>query len=430
VVTPQRARARWMALAFLAGLLVGAPAPGAGVPPPCAAEASFEVDRATVGQQVVYRVLILSREDATAVDWIEPPRFPGFRAEWLPGRPSPEPVLRDGVRYRAREERRALFPERPGELRAKPAGLRCRVATDAGERGFLSPVPAVALRAVAPPEEGRPAGFAGLIGPIALQTIVTPRQVNLGKSVRAAVMLRGNGNLWDATDPLAGVDDAEIFRRRPELTLETGARLAIKRHFAYDIVPLREGVLEIPAIRVAYFDPATGQFAVVSTEAVHVAVAPRESAAARGEEGPRRFGGVPDTPPTQYAPSTAATNGARALRRWWPAAAVLVAGAAGLLALRRRSRASRARAEFDAALAAARDGDGEAAALARALRAAITRRVSAAPSLTAEELAALPALPTPVAEATRLLAEVERARFDPSAPLPSRDAVWGAVAML
>ena len=78
---------------------------------------------------------------------------------------------------------------------------------------------------------------------------------------------------------------------------------------------------------------------------------------------------------------------------------------------------------------AAAEGD-EAAALARALRGALARRLPDAPSLTAEEIAALPALPARAEEAARLLAEAERARFDPTASAPSREAVARAMAKL
>ena len=90
-MTPVHGPSRW---SILAGLLVGALASAAraGDPPPCAVTASFDAERATVGQQVLYRVRILSRPDVIAVDWAEPPSFPGFRAEWLPGRPSPSPI--------------------------------------------------------------------------------------------------------------------------------------------------------------------------------------------------------------------------------------------------------------------------------------------------------------------------------------------------
>jgi hypothetical protein len=416
----------------IAALLVGAlgPAARADDPPPCAATASFDTDRATVGQQVLYLVRILFREDVIAVDWAEPPSFPGFRAEWLPGSPSPEPILRDGVRYRAREERRALFPERPGELRVKPAGLRCRIATDEGERIFAAPVPAAALRAVAPPAKTRPPDFAGLIGPIAVQTIVTPRELLLGESVRVAVMLRGSGNLWDAPDPLAGIEDAEVFPRRPEISLESGATLSIKRHFSYDVVPLREGALVIPAVRVSYFEPQAGHFATAATEAVSVAVGPRASAAG-GETAkakPSPGAAAEGAPPARSPPADAAEDGVRRKRWSWAIGVAALAAAGGLLAARRRTRARRARAALDRALAAAEDG--ETAALARALRSALARSVPGASSLTAEEITALSALPATVAEAARLLAEVERARFDPTASAPSREAIARAIAKL
>jgi hypothetical protein len=429
VVNPVHGPSRWSVLAYL---LVGALAPAAraGDPPPCAATASFDTDRATVGQQVLYRVRILSREDVIAVDWAEPPGFPDFRAEWLPGRPSPEPTLQGGVRYRAREERRALFAERPGELLVKPAGLRCRIATDAGERIFAAPVPAAALRAVAPPAKTRPPDFAGLIGPIAVQAIVTPRELLLGESVRVAVMLRGSGNLWDAPDPLAGIEGAEVFPRRPELSLETGATLSIKRHFSYDVVPLREGALVIPAVRVSYFDPKAGRFATAATEAVRVAVGPRARAAG-GETAEARSSpaaAAEGAPPSGSPPADTAADGARRKRWSWTIAVTALAAAGGLLAARRRSRAQRARAELAQALAAA-EGD-EGAASARALRIALARRLPGASSLTAEEITALSSLPAAVAEAARLLAEVERARFDPTASAPSRESVARAIAKL
>jgi hypothetical protein len=429
VVTPVQAPSRRSVLVPIAGLLVGAfaPAARAGDPPPCAATASFEADRATVGQQVLYRVRVLSREDVTAVDWIEPPSFSGFRAEWLPGRPSLEPALQGGLRYRAREERRALFPERPGELRVEHAGLRCRVATDAGERTFTASVPAAALRAIAPPEEERPPDFAGLIGPIALQMIVTPQEVSLGKSVRVAIMLRGNGNLWDAPDPLATIDGAEVFPRRPGLTLETGTRLSVKRHFSYDVVPLRVGTLVIPAVRVVYFDPGARRFATAVTDTVRVAVEPRAAGGETAAEEPDRGRAAPGAQPLRPLP--AAADAARGKWWWWPiGVALLAAGAGASMAVRRRSRARRARAALDGVLAAA-EGD-EAMALARALRGALARRLPDASSLTAEEIAALPALGEAVDEAARLLAEAERARFDPTASAPSREAVARAIAKL
>ena len=46
-------------------------------PVPCMASIVVEPDRAVPGQQIQYRVRILSREDVLSVEWIEPPSFPG-----------------------------------------------------------------------------------------------------------------------------------------------------------------------------------------------------------------------------------------------------------------------------------------------------------------------------------------------------------------
>jgi hypothetical protein len=369
----------------------------------------------------VYRVRILSRAEVTQVDWSEPPSFPGFRVEWLPGRPAREAFVRDGAQYSARVEARALFPERPGELRVAPASLRCRFATDSGERSFLAPVPELTLHALEPPADGRPEDFADLIGPIALQTIVTPRELRLGETLRVAVMLRGPGNLWRAPEPLGDVAGAEVFRRRPELTFETGPHLALKRHFVYDVVPLQVGELAIPALRVAYFDPANGRYAVAASEPVRVTVGARAP-----QGGPAEQPAQSDAGSTE--PPADVTDVADSPRRWWPAAVALLGAAAGLLARYLSSRAIRATAGLDGALAG--EAEDEAAALARTLRNALARWLPNGSALTAEEIAALDSLPPAAAEAARLLVAAERARFDPAASAPSREAVARAVARL
>jgi len=423
VVTPRRVAAKRWARVTLCGVIGLAAPAGGSESPPCLAEAAFERERATVGQQIRYQLLILSRADVTQVAWSEPPSFPGFRAEWLPGRPAAEAVVRDGVRYSARSESRALFPEHAGELRAAPPDLRCRLSSDAGERTFLAPVPALTLRAVAPPADGRPNDFSGLIGPITLQTIVTPRELSLGDTVRVAVMLRGPGNLWEAPEPLGAVADAEIFRRRPELTLETGPQLVLKRHFAYDVVPLRVGVLAIPGARVAYFDPATGSYAVAASEPVEVAVGARVETDPASEPATVERGDIGE-PDSDLVDDTGRTW------PWWPTVAVLLVAAVAVLTLRWRLRAIRAAAEFESGLAPVGAGEDEAAALARALRNALARHLPNTPALTAEEIAARDELPPAVAEAARLLAAAERARFDPTASAPSREAVARAIARL
>ncbi len=259
----------------LVGLALGlglAAAAGAADPEPCRATALLEPAEAFVGEQVLYRLTILTRDDVAELDWLEPPSFPGFRAERLPGSPQPARAGSD-PRYRVREEHRALFAERPGEHALQVAGLRCRLRD--GSQA-VARVPDVRLRVRDLPLAGRPDGFAGLVGPLALQVEAAPRELSLGGSVRVEILLQGHGNLWDAPEPLVEVavpGGAELFRERPQLTLEKGPRLLVRRRFAYDLVPRAPGLLTLPPVRIDYFDPETGGYAQASAPGIELRVA-------------------------------------------------------------------------------------------------------------------------------------------------------------
>ncbi|MGH0032750.1 MAG: hypothetical protein ACQGVC_23400 [Myxococcota bacterium] len=389
------------ALLAAAALLAGADAASA-ASAPCRAEVRLEPPRAVVGQQVLYRVRIFSRDDVESVEWSHPPAFPSLRTETLPGDPQPRlPAPAPGGRVR--DERRALFAERPGEHRLVAPELRCRLR---GGETVTTPVPEARLPVTpASPE---------LVGPLTLHVTVTPERVELGGSVRVAVLVRGAGNLW-AMDPPLSADafpGSELFARRPRLVLERGSALVVRRHFAWDVVPRSEGPLRVPPLTVPYLDPASGRVASARSEARFVAVV---AGAAPAEPRARSAGGAAsDAPPSGRGGAS-------------PAIGVLVlvlAGVTGLLVWRLRGSGARR------PPAPSRDADEPTAALAAELRAALARHVDDAASVTPEELVARRPKDPAVAAAAHLLASVERARFDPEAPPPDAEAVRRAIAEL
>jgi hypothetical protein len=131
---------------------------------------------------------------------------------------------------------------------------------------------------------------------------------------------------------------------------------------------------------------------------------------------------APAEPAAPAAPEPA-QDGAGEWRWPWVAALAVALGAAA--AVRTRRRAAPGSEAVWAALAEARQAalegrtDAESRALARALRAALAPHVSGADPLAAEQLAGRPLAP-PLDAAVRMLAAVERARFDPEAPPPDR----------
>lgn len=385
-------------------LLVGGPAGAAAEPPLCRAEVVLEPARAFVGQPVLHRVRIVQRHEVVDMRWETSLSFPAFRAERILGGGGPP---ERSATTETTEERRVLFPARAGRL-ALPAA---RIACESTSRVETAEVPAAELIAEDPPVEGRPAGWAGLIGPVEVSVYATPDRVALGDSISLGVTVQGETNVWAAPVAFAFPPDvAELFERPTELGRDMGRSLRLRGYRSFDLVPRRAGVLEIPELRVAWFDPGTHRYAETRAPAIRVEVSER-SLAAPAEA-------APDAPTPAARP---AGPGRLA------AAALALGGALGLGAgvwLGRRRRTQRSGAAFADELRHARgalasalalgDADAAARAAARALRLGLERALPGARSLDVEELAA--AAPGGLAGAVALLARLERARFGAAAP--------------
>ena len=408
-----RARAGACLLAACAAALVAGRAPGeAG--PPCVAEARLSASAAVVGQQLVYSVRVLRRPDVSSADWIVPPAFPSFRAEWLPGRPGDTRVWQNGTPYLVYEERHALFPVRSGRLAIPGARLLCELHAFPGEerRGAPAELAGAAVEVSEPPEAGRPPGFAGLVGRLRVRRELEPASARLGEALRLSVVLEGPANLWDAPEPsLDGLEQADVFAHPPALSFDAAEELRVRRTFVWDVVPRRSGRLELPAYEVTSFDPIQGRYesVVAPPLAVEVGAPPEPVSPAAAPAGP---------------PVHAAATGSRGALRHG-AVALLLAAAVGaawlaLAARRRRSPASRAvERALDEAAAARASGarDAEAAALARALRSALALHLPETRARTPEELSA-EAPSGEARSALSLLAELETARFAPGGAAP------------
>ncbi len=396
-------------LVALAALVAAAGAAGAEAPL-CRAQVVLASPRAFVGQPVLHRVRIEQRREVIDMRWETSLSFPAFRVEQIlgPGGPGEHTETTETI-----EERRVLFPARAGRL-ALPAA---RVACESATRLETAEVPASELVAEEPPSEGRPPGWAGLIGPVEITAYATPDRVTLGESVSVAVTVTGATNVWAAPIALAGAfppEVAEVFERPAELARDMGRTLGLRSYRAFDVVPRRAGVLELPELRVAYFDPATRRYAEARAPAIRIEVSDRSGGGVTPAEGePAEAERAPSAGPGVLAAAGLALGLGLGAGFW----------------LGRRGRPRRrgaapaaaevwsARASLDSALARG-DAAAAAAAATRALRLGLERSLPGARSLAVEELAARAsreAQPT-----VALLARLEQARFtgaDPAALL-------------
>jgi hypothetical protein len=384
--------------------------------PPCRASVSLEPERAVVGQQVIYRLQILRRENVSRVDWIEALSFPSFRAEWLPGR-APDPGISDvGSHYLVFEERRALFPARAGELAIPGARLACALGEGPAREDFEVAVPGARLHVDALPSQGRPAGFNGVVGRVEVASSLLPERVALGGSVAFHVTVSGAANVWASAPPLdaAGVSGADVHARPPALSLDPGPALVARRSFAYQLVPRRSGRLAVPGVRVAWFDPERGGYQVAEAPALEVAVDEASPAATEPRLAP---------PPRRAEPAPPGASW-----RWALGGALgLVAASGGFVAARlalwrlgpRRAAAGSLARAREALVRA--DTQEASRALATALRSALEARLPGARALSPEEIRARGGDDAGIRAAADALAELDRARFARSAPAASPD---------
>lgn len=234
--------------------------------PLCRVEPSVEPADAIVGEQIAYSLKVLAQAEVE-LEWIEPLLFPEFRADWLPPRPHSKGDVR--------EERRALFPLLAGTLEIPSALMLCRSAD--GARAEPVRVPPLRVRAREAPALGEPEDYSGLVGPAVVRVRVDRRQIALGESITASVLLSGAGNLWDAAEPWpeAALPGVDVFRKPIELRVDPGARLAVRVAHRLELVPRAAGRLVLPAVRVPYFDARSARYAVAQSEAIEIEVAPR-----------------------------------------------------------------------------------------------------------------------------------------------------------
>lgn len=431
-----------------------APRAGHAMPGGCRIRAEITPEEAFVGQQLLYRISIERSPDFARTEWLRSPGFPDFRSEWLPGRPEREVISEDGSIWLVQEMRRSLFPSRPGELEISGGTIVCRRERPAVDEADASTpdgtataasntagrpagpdlqIELAALRvAVArPPSEGRPQHFAGLVGPVRLQLSVFSARVRLGEAIRASVVIRGAGNLWDQPNPfdpsVLGPPSlaADVFEGETKLDLQRGDRLQARAFHRFELVPREPGLLRIPPVRVSYFDPDSSQYRDVTTSPAEVWVLAETSPDNAGDEPKASGGKSTDSGDGDPAKSGAGLRGMPPLLPGLLFVLLLAAGIGIPLYTKRRERGRAVRhALRQAEAAAARDDPrAEAAALERALRAALRTRAPELAMLSTAELEQRTAQSDFARKVASALAALERTRFDASVRSPDHEAV-------
>lgn len=246
--------------------------------PPCRVSSSAPA-RAFVGEQIVLEIRVLRRPDVSSATWIDGSRFPGFRSDPLPGLAGETRVREDGAAYLVFAERHALFAVRAGRQELPAARLQCVIHSLPGAppRAYVAALAPRSIDVVDVPAADRPPGYTGLVGRVELAVEAAPRELTLGETLHLTVSYAGDADLRSLPPPFGGAGTlgaAELFPARPKLQVDPGARLRLRRTFAFDVVPRESGTLRIPAVTASFFDPARLRFGEARTLPLEIRVKP------------------------------------------------------------------------------------------------------------------------------------------------------------
>jgi len=200
-----------------------------------------------------------------------------------------------GRTYRVLERKYALFPTQTGALQIGRASITTTVATQSRRRdpfdifGAIGRGEDVTVRSdpikvnVKPlPEEGRPDGYTGTIGKFSISARADKVKVEVNQPVTVEIAIRGVGNIKSVAEPtIPESDDFRIYRASSsESVSKPKDQIGGTKIFEEVFIPKRSGTLEIPSVRMSFFDPEKGQYQTVRTQPIKLNVTKATGAAA------------------------------------------------------------------------------------------------------------------------------------------------------
>ncbi len=216
-------------------------------------------------------------------------RFRYLYTTVLPTRESPThslPTLRDflveelsdetdtttqmrGRTYQVQEYVRRLYPQKTGQILIQPAQLKLPIK---GNAKTLKTKPLL-LNVQPLPEVGKPAGFSGAIGKYNITAQVDPKRLEVRKALTLSLQITGNGNIKTVTAPK--ISPISGFRVEPPILAKIDT--SHTRIYKYVLIPLKAGILQIPTIEFAYFNPNKEAYQTTKTKPVGITVIPNPS---------------------------------------------------------------------------------------------------------------------------------------------------------
>ena len=287
-------------------------------------EAAVSDARPYVGEQVIYTLqLYRPRTQALREFRLVEPDTEGLWAEQIDADTQRVTVV-DSRPYIMHTVRRAYFPTRAGPATIGAAAVTYQELLPRGRRArrsvfddsvfdMLNPRSVARRVDVAPvdldvqPLPEPPAGVNPTevgVGTFSVSASLSDNTIRVGESLTLTVRVEGTGNLRSLPD--VHVPESNAFKVYPDVAevqvRAQGPHIRGTREQRVALVPQREGDLTIPPLALTTFDPAAGDWKVLTTPAYTVRVEPGESQVPlllATEDGPRAPAAA--TTPTRLA---------------------------------------------------------------------------------------------------------------------------------
>jgi len=247
-----------------------------------------------VNEQVLYTFRFYRAVKAVNPRLLDGINFEGFYIEKL-GKEKEFTVTRDGKKYLVTELQQAIFPTQAGKIEIPPARLQVDVMYRSKRRGvFNDPffddsffglnetktkvlvAPAIPMHVRPLPEKGRPSSFSNLIGDFAISSSLARKTLEVGDSVTLTITVSGYGNIWDAVEPeLDALDDLKVYSDKPTLekSIHDG-RIRGVITLKKALVPLKEGKITIPPLKMAFFNAHLQEYQQMMTKPILLDILP------------------------------------------------------------------------------------------------------------------------------------------------------------
>lgn len=240
------------------------------------------------GEELIVSYKLYTRVHVNQYSIDKLPSYHGFWSENItaPGQPATQTEVINGQTYHVAEIRRvALYAQRSGEIRIEPLDVACVISLPAAQQrrsiwdDFFGGSPfdqrrtvrqnfqsnALTLNVRPLPTQNRPPEFTGLVGTgFSIAAELNPTELKVNDAATLKVSISGNGNLRMLEKP-AVVFPANLEVFDPGITdniRTTTSGMSGSRSFEYLMIPRTGGEYDIPALKLAYFDPVSGTYII------------------------------------------------------------------------------------------------------------------------------------------------------------------------